>query len=185
MERWKIWKRICTSISTWKITFSFLEHWTWKTDYSANFRMAPQPQQRLADDHDAVSELLKQLRTAVGKTDVQTIYCRLNLLWARLAVHIRAEHLHLFPAIAARVTGAQSLLDSLRADHNFFMRELAQAIGILRELPRTISKPADEAKLDFVRDAVREVQKRLATDNEIEEHQICRWCSAMLSETEQ
>src|ERR1044072_7980506 len=98
-----------------------------------------QPRQRLSDDHDAVSEVLKQLLTALDNKDVQASYARLDLLWARLAVHIRAEHLHLFPAIAPRVNGAQRAIDRLRADHDFFMRELAQSIAILRELPPQVT----------------------------------------------
>src|SRR5215813_13136150 len=91
--------------------------------------------QRLSDDHDAVSEVLKQLLTALDKKDVQTSYSKLDLLWARLAVHIRAEHLHLFPAVTNRwpdLSEAQAIVEGLRTDHDFFMRELARAIGILR-----------------------------------------------------
>lgn len=138
--------------------------------------------QRLADDHDAVDEVLTQLLTALDNKDVQTSHTRLDLLWARLAVHIRAEHLHLFPAVASRMTEAQPVIDRLRADHDFFMHELAQAIGILRELPKTTS---DEAKLAAVAGAVREIKRRLAIHNELEEHQIYRWSSTMLTEQEQ
>ena len=65
-------------------------------------------------------------------------------MWARLAVHIRTEHLHLFPAIARRVNAAERAIDRLRADHDFFMRELAQAIAILREFPQGIVTANDE-----------------------------------------
>jgi hemerythrin-like domain-containing protein len=131
--------------------------------------------ERLADDHHAVSEILKQLLTALDNKDVETSYARLDLLWARLAVHIRAEHLHLFPALASRLTEAQAMIDRLRVDHDFFMRELARAIGILRT----------GAELTVVADIVREVEKRLATHNEIEENEIYRWSSTMLTEPEQ
>lgn len=136
--------------------------------------------QQLSDDHRAVSEVLKQLLTALNNKDVDVSYARLDLLWARLAVHIRAEHLHLFPAVLSQWTEAQPLVERLRTDHDFFMRELARAIGILRELPAT-----DEAKLTAVGDIVREVEKRLATHNEIEENQIYRWASTILTEPEQ
>jgi hemerythrin superfamily protein len=131
--------------------------------------------ERLADDHHAVSEILKQLLTALDNKDVETSYARLDLLWARLAVHIRAEHLHLFPALASRGTEARAMIDRLRVDHDFFMRELARAIGILRT----------GAELTVVADIVREVEKRLATHNEIEENEIYRWSSTMLTEPEQ
>jgi F0F1-type ATP synthase delta subunit len=133
------------------------------------------PRLRLLDDHQAVSEILEQLLTALDNNDRQTSYARLDLLWARLAVHIRAEHLHLFPAIASTLPQAQPLIDRLRDDHDFFMRELARGINILR----------DKGELAAVRDIAREVEKRLATHNGIEESEIYRWSSTMLSEPEQ
>lgn len=143
--------------------------------------------QRLPDDHQFVGEVLKQLLTALDNKDVETSYAKLDLLWARLAVHIRAEHLHLFPAVINRLTKsldgvvpdlseAQAVVEHLRADHDFFMRELARAIGVLRE--------HNEASLAAVGDAVREIDRRLASHNEIEENQIYRW-STILTEPEQ
>ena len=144
--------------------------------------------QRLLDDHDAVSEVLKQLLTALDQKDVQTSYSKLDLLWARLAVHIRAEHLHLFPAVIGRLTAtvdapvasdlgeAQAMVEKLRGDHDFFMRELARAIGVLREFPEQIGA---------VGNTVREIEKRLVTHNEIEENQIYRWASTILTQPEQ
>jgi len=136
---------------------------------------------RLSDDHHAVSEVLQQLLTALDNKNLETSYSRLDLLWARLAVHIRAEHLHLFPAVTSRLSEAQVLVETLRADHDFFMRGLAQAIGLLRELRTT----NDQAKWEVVGDTVREIEKRLATHNEIEEDQIYRWSSTILTEPEQ
>ena len=134
---------------------------------------------RLSDDHEAVSKVLEHLLAALENNDVQMSHSRLDLLWARLAVHIRAEHLHLFPAVLDRVaesdlSEAQAIVKNLRADHDFFMHELARAIGILRE-----------DKLTGVADIVRKVEERLATHNEIEENQIYRWSSTILSESEQ
>lgn len=129
---------------------------------------------RLSDDHEAVSEVLEQLLAALKDQDVKTSHSKLDLLWARLAVHIRAEHLHLFPAVTDRVAEAQAVVKSLRADHDFFMHELAGAIGVVRE-----------NKLTGVADTVRKVAERLATHNEIEEIQIYRWSSTVLSESEQ
>ena len=142
-----------------------------------------QARQLLSDDHEAVHEVLQQLLTALNKNDVQTSHAKLDLLWARLAVHIRAEHLHLFPAIASETTGA--IIDNLRADHDFFMRELAQAIGVIRELPPNLDNARYEAKWAAVADTVREIEKRLATHNEIEENQIYHLASTILSEPAQ
>ena len=138
--------------------------------------------QRLADDHDAVGEVLKQLLTALHNKDAEVSFARLDLLWARLAVHIRAEHLHLFPAVMSRSSEAQSIVEKLRADHDFFMHELARAIGVLRELPN----PQDSSGgFTSVRDTVLEIEKRLIEHNEIEEDQIYRWAGTLLTETEQ
>jgi hemerythrin superfamily protein len=58
------------------------------------------------------------------------------------------------------------------------MRELARAIGVLRER-------SDDAGFAAVRDVVREIEKRLAHHNEIEEDQIYRWASIILTQPEQ
>jgi len=155
-----------------------------------------QTRQRLSDDHHAVGEILKQLLTAIDNKDVQTSYSKLDLLWARLAVHIRAEHLHLFPLVTSRLTESrdgvvpdlsevQAMIGNLRADHEFFMRELARAIAVCRELPPNIIQAVDEAKFDAIHNTVREVEERLATHNDIEEDQIYRWSSTILTESEQ
>jgi len=141
--------------------------------------------ERLSDDHQAVSEILKQLLTALHNKDVEVSHFKLDLLWARLAVHIRAEHLHLFPAVVSEFGAAESIIVHLRADHDFFMRELARAIGVLRGLPKRIVEASDDVKLATVGDTVREIEKRLLSHNDIEEHQIYRLTSTMLTKTEQ
>jgi hemerythrin-like domain-containing protein len=135
---------------------------------------------RLSDDHQAVSEVLEQLVTALDNRDVGTSYSKLDLLWARLAVHIRAEHLHLFPAVSRRLPEVQTTVENLRTDHDFFMRELARAAGILREL-----RNGDESALRAVTGTIRDVESRLATHNKIEEDQIYAQASIILTETEQ
>ena len=151
--------------------------------------MASEARQRLSDDHRAVNEVLKQLLTALDNKDVEASYSKLDLLWARLAVHIRAEHLHLFPTVINRLahdsSEAQSLIDKLRADHDFFMRELARAIAILRELPRALDSPEDETRWTTVVDTVLSVKARLEKHNEIEEEQIYRWSDTILTKSEQ
>ena len=141
---------------------------------------------RLSDDHHAVSEVLEQLLAALENKDVQASHSRLDLLWARLAVHIRAEHLHLFPAVTESDSSeAHAIVKNLRADHDFFMHELARAIGILRTLPNTTITTDNETKLAAIAETVRQVAERLATHNEIEENQIYRWSSTVLSESQQ
>jgi len=157
--------------------------------------MGSEPRQQLSDDHQAVHEVLKQLLTALGNKDVETGCRKLDLLWARLAVHIRAEHLHLFPTVMTRLSElsdnaedaikARSIIDTLYDDHNFFMRELAQALATLRELTNQIDSPADEASLARVLEAVQAVGTRLARHNEIEENEVYVWATTILTESEQ
>jgi len=84
-----------------------------------------------------------------------------------------------------RLAEAPGVVEELRADHDFFMRELARAIGVLRELPRPITSPEDEARFSSVLDVVSEVEKRLENHNDIEENQIYRWAGNILTEPEQ
>lgn len=151
--------------------------------------MASEARQRLSDDHQAVNEVLTQLLTALDNKDAEASYSKLDLLWARLAVHIRAEHLHLFPTIINRwahdSSEAQSLIDKLRADHDFFMRELARAVGILRELPRPLESSEDENKWNSVVEMVLSVKARLENHNELEEEQVYRWSDTILTKPEQ
>lgn len=144
--------------------------------------MTSEARQLLSDDHAAVGEILAQLLTSLNDKDVPTVLAKVDLLWARLAVHIRAEHLHLFPAVSTRLTEAESIVDRLRTDHNFFMHELARVVGILRELPESA---VDEARWTDIADTVREVEKRLATHNEVEEKTIYPWAGSILTESEQ
>ena len=144
--------------------------------------MVTQGLQQLSDDHQAVGELLTQLLTALSNNDLQVSYSMLDLLWARLAVHIRAEHLHLFPVMKKRLTesgdlaSAKSMVECLRSDHEFFMRELAGALETLR---------AGKSDLNAVGDTIREIEKRLEIHNELEEKQIYCWTTTILTQPEQ
>jgi len=133
----------------------------------------------LSDDHRAVAEVLKQLQAALRNNDVQTSFAKLDLMWARLAVHIRAEHLHLFPAVInSTAPDAESIVEQLRADHDFFMRELAGAVNTLREQP-------DKAQLASILNVVVGVEDRLSIHNEIEEQKIYHWANTLLPEPQQ
>ena len=133
----------------------------------------------LSDDHRAVAEILKQLLAALRNNDVQASYAKLDLMWARLAVHIRAEHLHLFPAVInSSAPNAESIVEQLRADHDFFMRELADAVNLLRAQPDTTS-------LASILTVIEEVDNRLSTHNAIEETKIYHWANTLLPEPQQ
>jgi hypothetical protein len=53
----------------------------------------------LTDDHSEIDTVASDLLAALEDGDKLQVFARLDLLWARLAVHKRAEHLCLFPSI--------------------------------------------------------------------------------------
>ena len=160
--------------------------------------MQSQASHLLTDDHGALGDLLRQFRTGLESKDVAGSLTKLDLFWARLAVHIRAEHLHLFPAVMDGLTSnstqhifsltlseAKMTIDQLREDHDFFMHELAQAIGSLRDILKGIERHTANDVLKRVSETAIEIEKRLVVHNEIEENKIYRWVSTVLSASEQ
>jgi hypothetical protein len=148
----------------------------------------------MEQDHAALGEVFRRLDLTLGEGDTARSFELLDLAWARLAVHIRAEHLHLYPAIlnaltetsgaddAARpsLTEARACLERLREDHHFFMRELADAIKSLRELSHLALNGDDSTEqIRAVRRKTTEVAARLEEHNRLEELKVYRW-SAML-----
>ena len=93
----------------------------------------------LESDHEELDRLLGQTLQAIDSVHCREAYLALDYFWARLAIHIRAEHLSLFPAVRAiaernegdgySLCDIPKLLDDLRHDHDFFMVELARAIN--------------------------------------------------------
>jgi len=147
----------------------------------------------LVDDHAEVDELLRGVMLAFDGGDVREVYTKLDYLWARLAVHVRAEHLHLFPALLSAAEGAgrasgeptaeevRESVGRLREDHDLFMRGLAAAVNELRA-PAAPDVTADAGRLSRVRENVRAVAARLAEHNRLEEGQVYLWQSALLDE---
>jgi hypothetical protein len=153
-----------------------------------------QVSEQLIDDHAALDEILKQLQTALQSSDIEVAHAKLDLFWARLAVHIRAEHLRLFPTVekAARddasaptLDEAQQLIAKLRQDHEFFMDRLALAVEIMRELLTLPPQPIVPEGLNNVNKIVLEVEQRLNKHNQLEEQQLYRWTSILLNPEEQ
>ena len=154
--------------------------------------------ERLAHDHAELHRLLSELGLALESDDVRQIHTRLDLFWARLAVHIRAEHLHLFPAILRAVrrnldaagpvptlTVAQNSIKELRLDHDFFMHELAAAIKTVRGWGQITDRQFVDKQLEKVRTMIAAVEKRLSTHNRLEEEGIYLWSGELLSNVEQ
>lgn len=153
----------------------------------------------LADDHSEIDRLQSELFTALDAGDVETAFHQLDLFWARLAMHIRAEHLHLFPAVlgaieakenAAETNGApslktaQNIIERLRNDHNFFMRELTEAIKQMREMRETDSHDAPQ-RFSAVREKIAAVSRRLEAHNQAEESEVYQWVKTLFDPVRQ
>jgi hypothetical protein len=148
----------------------------------------------LEDDHESLAQLLAELHTELAKPNITRAFELLDSFWARLAVHIRAEHLHLFPAVAdasaSLFTGKESLptpgqahelLLHLRSDHNFFMTELARLVQVMREVAANPSKHSVE--IEEVRKAMIAIAQRLEIHNRLEEEQLYLWPALLFDET--
>ena len=125
----------------------------------------------LHSDHVELDGLLTDVVVALESDPPDQSYRALDLFWARLAMHIRAEHLHLFPALT-QASGIPEdlaeLIESLRTDHNFFMRELIWAIKVVR---KSVDE-ADPRAPASVLDRIRNLKARLDRHNAIEETRI-------------
>lgn len=151
----------------------------------------------LVDDHAEVGDLINELLAAPDSMEPAQLFARLDLLWARLAVHIRAEHLCLFPSIldalgkisnlsstyAPSAVQAREALERLRADHDFFMVELAKAVNAARELVKGENEPSADQTLE-IKQRVLAVSERLHEHNRLEEEQVYLWPEILLSAEE-
>lgn len=150
----------------------------------------------LDHDHSELDTLLKDAFVALDDGAVDRAFDRLDVFWARLAVHIRAENVQLFPALlrAAETTPRRAhapphdeIVDTvarLRTDHDFFMSELTAAMKELRELRRKV-RPVTPAAIAGVRERLERVSTRLAEHNALEEAQAYRWVTALFDQSEQ
>jgi hypothetical protein len=151
----------------------------------------------LVGDHAEVDALFHDLSSVFDCGDARAVFERLDYLWARLAVHIRAEHLHLFPALLAAserrrneepndapaLVEVRAAVEHLREDHDFFMRELAGAVSAAREMAAQEGTP-DSERLMQLRGKTFAVAERLVEHNRIEEGQVYLWPEALLSAAE-
>ena len=153
----------------------------------------------LEHDHEELGGILCDLFNALDRGDAEESFKRLDLFWARLGVHIRAEHLCLFPAVLNELNsgrkrcggGAPSLdearqtIAQLRTDHDFFMRELASAIKQMRDLRAMPDNLTAANVLRDIRGRVVAVRHRLEAHNKLEEERVYRWVNQLLSLREQ
>jgi iron-sulfur cluster repair protein YtfE (RIC family) len=122
----------------------------------------------LSRDHAEIDVLLEDALNKLRSEDFAEAFRALDLFWARLAMHIRAEHLHLFPAVM-RISGSEAaeIVERLRHDHDFFMRELADIIKAMRVRKEEIMRETGRR--------LEAIKARLAEHNEVEEAQIYPW----------
>lgn len=151
----------------------------------------------LIHDHSELDELLDRVFAVLEGSDTEQIYQTIDVFWARLAMHIRAEHLHLFPALLGAFESpkhpketcipnsevVRNAIASLHEDHDFFMRELAAAIKQMRDL-RQKSYQDSANRLLTVRETITGISRRLETHNEREETDVYGWAERLLDESE-
>lgn len=151
----------------------------------------------LAHDHEDLNHILEDLNKAFSANDLDQSLELLDSFWGRLAVHIRAENVFLFPALLKVLNDTENLLHpelsdvrrkeishmlaELIEDHNYFMKQL---IPIVKKL-RTLCKNSDSAGLREMQDSLIPVFERLEKHNEIEETQIYRQAKLLLKHAEQ
>ena len=125
----------------------------------------------LSDDHRDVDLLLADVLEKLRSVNSRAAFDALDLFWARLAMHIRAEHLHLFLAVMKFAQIHPELpekLERLRRDHDFFMHELADAIKAMRSMTAELENEVVQKTVS----RLEEIEKRLEEHNAIEEETV-------------
>lgn len=135
----------------------------------------------LESDHEYIDEILNGAFEAIEAGDDERLFACADMFWARLGMHIRAEHLYLFPALEHAsatpkdVSGKEEITDvltRLREDHNFFMRGMIQVMKALRK---------NSSRHDDVHQILRDVAERLSAHNRIEETRVYGWADEVLN----
>jgi len=149
----------------------------------------------LALDHAELHQLLAKLFAAFDAEDLEQSHARLDYFWARLGVHIRAEHLQLFPAIIRAVNqnrddsqpsapDAHRTIAKLHHDHDIFMSELSGAMQLLRQLVSGSGSLNIEEGMRQARARVEAASELLVSHNELEENQVYLWADRLLDSSE-
>lgn len=151
----------------------------------------------MREDHESLARLLADLRIALDQPDTQRAFHLLDLFWARLAVHIRAENTCLFPAILnapseqftrARglptISKARETIARLRSDHNLFMDELSRAVKAMRSVLGDTDESNTSVVLERVRHSLVKLAAGLAEHNALEENAVYEWPLALFTESE-
>ena len=137
---------------------------------------------RLEHDHGELDRLLDTSLASLASDDLAASLYGLDLFWARLGIHIRAEHLHLFPMLLDKALVAEKqaagtpvfklpeLIPKLRRDHDFFVVEIGKCVNSLRSAAN--DGDADDSLFREIEKRLEAVAARLGLHNEIEERDI-------------
>ncbi|MGH7783351.1 MAG: hemerythrin domain-containing protein, partial [Candidatus Binatia bacterium] len=155
--------------------------------------MNTKPDILLADDHSRLDEMLDQVFGALSDRDCRATLICLDHLWARLAMHIRAEHLHLFPILLQKASDPNLLMlagealsrlpviiPALRRDHDFFVREIGKDVNYLRGRGRDVREPVIVDLLE-VQKNLTIVAQMLEVHNELEENEVYPLARSLLT----
>lgn len=138
--------------------------------------------------------MLEQVFESLKRGDRRKTFLILDYFWARLAMHIRAEHLHLFPALLEKACAPglpESLIDvvgrlpddiaTLKRDHDIFIKEIGKDVNRLR-----VGDDAKAENLDLgdVCKNLMVIAQRLEVHNELEERDIYPLAQALLTADE-
>ncbi len=149
---------------------------------------------RLEHDHGELDRLLDTALASLASNEPGASLNDLDLFWARLGIHIRAEHLHLFPmlldkALAAGADDATSpvyklpeLIPKLRRDHDFFVVEIGKCVNRLRQI--VTDADADGSVFREIENMLEAVAARLKIHNQIEERDIYPLAGKLLTAAE-
>ena len=154
--------------------------------------------QLLGADHESLADLLGELQLELQKHELASSFRLLDLFWARLAIHIRAEHLCLFPKLLNApcelfgkadgvpvIEKVTAMIENLRADHNFFMDELSGAVKVMRTIStESESSPNVASQLDAIRESVVALSERLTAHNALEEDHLYTWPGLIFTASE-
>ena len=152
----------------------------------------------LGADHESLADLLRELQLELQQHELARSFKLLDLFWARLAVHIRAENLCLFPKLlnaprklfnerrgVPSFERVKRTIENLRADHNFFMDELSSAVKTIRTISSESESPQEVARqLDTISERVVALSERLIAHNVLEEDHVYTWPGLIFSSSE-
>jgi phage shock protein A len=138
----------------------------------------------LAHDHSELDAALAGVFSALAAGEAEQSFKSLDSFWARLATLLDASERALRRTGVPAQETVEEIINRLRADHDFFMSELAAAMKQLRELRRADRHDATPV-LAKVREQTLRVRNRLDAHNDLEESQVYHWAELFLDASEQ